>query len=130
MKKSLLRISTVASILAVSISVASGTSANLSWVAPTAYSDGSALPSGDIDHYTLTWAPGTGQSGPSGSQNIAGTALAAQVNVPCGSVSFTLSITTGPSAKYPNTTSSPTSAVPYITGIACTPNPPTGLAAH
>lgn len=112
----------------VTIVWAVGTSAKCSWAAPTAYVDGSVLAAADIDHYTLTWVPSGSQAGPSGSINVAGGLTSTTVPVACGSVSFTLSVTTGPNAKYPNATSAPTGAVPYVTGVSCTPNPPTGLA--
>lgn len=126
----LVRVAAVISILTLSVSFAAGTSSNVSWVAPTTYNDGSPLNAADIDHYTLTWQPASGQVGPSGTLSIPGSALSAQVNVPCGSTTFTLSATTGAGARYPNATSSSTSGVPYASGVACAPNPPSGLVAQ
>jgi hypothetical protein len=114
-------------LLGVTLSWAAGTTAKISWSAPTTYTDTTALPVGDIDHYTLTWAPASGAGGPIGSMNVPGNLLTAQVPVPCGGTSFTVSVTTGPNAHIPNATSTPTNAVPYVSGIACVPNPPTGL---
>lgn len=105
-----------------------GTTANVSWVAPTQYTDGTALANGDIDHYTVTWAPGSGQSGPSGSLKVAGTASTAVVPVACGQATFSITVTTSATAKYANVTSAPSNPVPYATGVTCTVNPPTGLA--
>lgn len=123
-----LRGAALACLALTSLSIASGTNANLSWIAPTTYNDGTPLDA--IDHYTLTWSPATGQQGPSGSLNVPGSSTKITVNLPCGSTSFTVSVTTGPGARYPSTTSSPTNPVPYATGVSCTPNPPTGLAAQ
>lgn len=116
----------------ISLTFASGSpTATVSWTAPVAYSDGSNLPASDIDHYTITWAPTSEQSGPSGSLNtIPAAANTTVVPIACGSTSFTVSVTTTASARYPNATSSSTAAVPFATGIACTPNPPSGLAVH
>jgi hypothetical protein len=130
MKRFLPLLSTLAAILTVTISIAAGTTAKLSWVAPTAYTDGSTLPATDIASYTVTWAPAAGGTGPSGSTNVAGTALATTVSVPCGATTFTVAVTTTASAKYPNVTSTPTAPVPYATGVACAPNPPSGLVAQ
>lgn len=130
MKHTLLNIACLTCLAAVTVSIAAGSTAHLSWIAPTAYTDGSSLPASDIDHYTITWAPAAGSTGVSGSTNIPAGTVATTVNVPCGSTTFTVSVTTGPGAKYPSTTSAPTGAVPYATGIACAPNPPSGLAAQ
>lgn len=118
----------LALILVSGVVFGAGTSANVKWIAPTAYTDGSAVAAGDLDHYTLSWAPATGQAGPTGSVTIAGNLTAATVPVACGEVTFTISVTTSASARYPNVTSGPGGAVPYVTGVTCTVNPPTGLA--
>lgn len=106
---------------------AAGTTANVSWTAPTQYTDNSALPATDIDHYTITWAPATGQSGPSGSLNVAGNLTSTTVPVACGNTSFTVSVTTSATAKYPNATSAPSNLVPYATGVTCGPKAVTGV---
>jgi hypothetical protein len=108
------------------ITYGAGKTANLSWVAPTTYTDTTALPSSDIDHYTISWNGGT--AGPTGSLTVPGTATTATVPVPCGSTAFSITVTTGSAAKYPNSTSSPAGPVPYASGITCAPNPPSGLA--
>ena len=117
------------SALSVGLAEASGTSAKVSWTAPTAYVDGTALPLSDLDHYTLSWAPATGQAGPSGSLTVAGNLSSVTVPVACGSTSFSLTVTTGAAAKYPNATSAPAGPVPYVTGVTCAPNPPAALTA-
>lgn len=113
----------VAALLA-GVAFAAGTTANLSWTAPTAYTDGTTLPASDLDHYTITWAPAAGQAGPAGSLTVAGNLTAATVPVPCGATSFSLTVTTGAAAHYANATSSPAGPVPYVTGVTCSPNAP------
>ena len=110
---------------------AAGATANLSWTAPTAYIDGEPLPAAQIDHYTITWttASPTGVGGPTGSLNVPGTATTATVPVPCGSVNFSITVTTTAAAVFPNATSAPDGPVPYATGVTCGPNPVTGLQA-
>jgi len=109
---------------------ASGTTtANLTWVAPTQYTDGTALANGDIASYVVSWAPASGQTGPSGSVTVAGTLTATTVPVPCGGTTFTVAAVTSATAKYPSVTSSPSNAVPYASGVTCGSNPPTGLTA-
>lgn len=107
---------------------AAGTTANLTWTPPTQYTDGSPIAAGELDHYTITWAPASGQSGPTGSITVAGNLSSSQVPVPCGGVSFTLTVTTSATAKYPNATSGPAGPVPYVTGVTCGPKAVTGLA--
>lgn len=128
--KRLLAIAALALVSTLCVTYGAGTTANLTWTAPTAYTDGTSLPAADLDHYTISWAPAAGQSGPTGSTTVAGNLTAATVPVPCGQVSFTLTVTTGASAHYPNATSGPAGPVPYVTGVTCQPNPPTGLAVH
>lgn len=108
------------------LALAVGTTATLSWIAPTQYTDGSPVAAGDLDHYTITWAPASGQSGPSGSLTAPGSALTATVPVACGQVSFAITVTSSATARYPNATSGPTNPLSYVTGVKCTPNPPTG----
>jgi hypothetical protein len=117
----------LAAIGIVAVSYAVGTTSTYQWLAPTMYVDGVPLPISDIDHYTLTWVGDKTQGGPSGSVNVPGNVLTAVVPVPCGNTTATLSITTTPTAHYPNATSAPTSPVPYASGVACVPNPPSGV---
>lgn len=128
MKFLLTRLLPLLALLTTAITIAGGTTAQVSWNAPTTYADGSALPLSDIAHYTLTWAPNAAQSGPSGSNTPPAGATNVTVPVACGSTTFVLTVTTTPTARYPNATSSPTSGVPYVTGVSCAPNPPSGLA--
>jgi len=105
-------------------------SATLTWTAPTAYTDGTALPAADIDHYTIGWAR-TATDALMGQQ--AATGLTASIPIACGSVVFWVSASTGAAAKYPNQTSLPAGPVTYNSGIACVatkPNPPGGLTVH
>ena len=103
--------------------------ATVTWVPPTQYSDGSAIASGDLDHYTVTWV---GNPGPSGSVNVPAGASLPTVAVPvaCGQANFSVSVTTGAKAKYPNATSTSTGPVLFDSKVSCTPNPPSGLAVH
>lgn len=98
---------------------AAGTTANLSWSAPTQYVDGTALPASDIAFYTVQF---NGQS-----QKVTAPATTASVNVACGSASFTVTVTTTATAKYPNATSDPSGAVPYASGVVCRPKVVTGV---
>lgn len=129
MKKLILRsIAMVAVLAAVTVTFAAGTTADVSWVMPTVYQDGTALPVADIASTTISWAPATGQEGPSGSVTVTSPGTSAVVPVACGEVTFTAAVTTTASAKYPNATSGPSNGVPYATGVTCKPNPPSGLA--
>jgi ABC-2 type transport system ATP-binding protein len=64
---------------------AAGTTANLSWTAPTTYVGGGALPASDVAYYTIAWTFVTPQT-----KQVAAPALATTVTVLCGVVSFTL----------------------------------------
>ncbi|MGH9436392.1 MAG: hypothetical protein ACRD22_00505, partial [Terriglobia bacterium] len=79
--------------LASSIALAAGTTANLSWTAPTQYTDGTAIAAGELDHYTIAWSPAAGSAGPSGSLTVAGSVVNATVPVACGSTSFYINVT-------------------------------------
>ena len=114
-------------VVAAPVVFASGATANVSWTAPTQYTDGTTLPASDIGHYTITWSQNAGETGPSGSLTVAGSATTATVPVACGNTSFTLTVTTDSAAHYPNATSGPAGPVPYVSGITCAPNPPAAL---
>jgi hypothetical protein len=116
-------------LLGATLVLAAGTTANLAWTAPTAYTDGSAIANGDLATYVISWAPATGQIGPSGSASVAATSTSTTIPVACGSVTFTVAVTTSATAKYPNATSGVSNAVPYATGVTCAPNPPSALTA-
>jgi len=55
--------------------------------------------------------------------------LSATVPALCGTVNFTVSVTTSASAKYPNATSTPAGPVPFVSSATCVgaPNPPGAL---
>lgn len=114
----------------VSLSWATGSTATVSWLAPTAYVDGTPMPPGDIASYTLSWSPKQGTPGASGSQKVDAGALSAVVTVPCGSTEFVMTVTTTATAVYPNATSSAAGPVTYVTGVSCAPNPPGALVVH
>lgn len=113
-------------IIAVASAVASGITANVSWVAPTQYTDGTALAASDIDHYTVSAcevnAPGTCVTA-----TIKAPATTGTLAVVCSQYDFTVTVTTGANATYPNATSSPSSVVPYASGVSCTPKAVTGV---
>lgn len=118
-------------------SKAEGTTANVSWILPACYNDGtpavppatgcgtqSPLPPADILSVTVKWS-GT----ITGQVTLTGAPTATQVNIPCASTAFTVLVTTKPTAKY--SASSPESnPVTYATGVQCRPNPPTAVTAN
>lgn len=76
--------------------------ATISWTPVTSYTDDTPLPASDIASYTVSWAGKI-----NGSQTVAAPATSVVVNVDPATVSFTVTLTTKPTAHYPNTTSSP-----------------------
>lgn len=114
----------LAIILSVSIlhkAHAAGANATVTWSPPTEYTDGSPLPLSDIAYYTVTAG--------SLSVKVLSPATSAQLTIPAGSVNILVTVTTTATAKVPNSTSDPASPIPYATGIAVKPNPPTAGAA-
>jgi hypothetical protein len=97
--------------------------ASVTWTAPATYVDGTPLPVGDIDHYTVSWTPVGNTAGA-----LSVKTLAASVPIVCGTVQISVTVTTSATAVYPNTTSTPAGPVPFVSGIACAPNPPGALA--
>lgn len=108
------------------LALAAGTTANLTWVPPTAYSDGSPLPSTDLATYTISFTKGTAAQ----TIHVAAPATSTTVSVSCGSTQFQISVTTTSTALYPNATSTPSGPVPYASGVVCAPLPPTNLQAQ
>lgn len=119
----------VAALLWASRAIAAGASATVAWAPGAIYTDGTAVPAADIKSFTVAWVSGAG-GGPAGQLTVPGTASSATVPVGCGGVSFTVTVTTSATAKFPNLTSDPSAAVPYATGITCTVNPPAGVTVH
>lgn len=101
--------------------------ATVSWLAPTAYMDGSTVAAGDLDHYTITWTS-TGTGGPSGTLAVAGSSLAAVVPFVCGQANFVVTVTTSTTAKYPGITSGPAGPILLDSKVVCAINPPGALA--
>lgn len=100
-------------------------SATVSWQAPTTYTDGEALPASEIAFYTVQW---TGGGTATQTKVVNAPGLSTVVAAICGSVSFTVSVTTTATAKYPNATSAPAGPVPFVSSSAsCTPNPPVAV---
>lgn len=117
----------VAALLATA-ALASGTTATVSWAAPTTYNDGTAVGATDIASYTVTWVG----SGPktSGTLVVSAPNVSAAVPVACGSASFTVTATASATAVYPGSVSTSSSPpVVYATGVTCALNPPTGVQA-
>lgn len=117
------RVLSILVLLSVGIVWAVTPQATVTWTAPTAYNDGTALPATAIDHYTVTW------SGP-GAGSVTVKTLTAVVPVVCGTVQFSVTATTTATAAYPNSTSAPVGPVPFVSGVSCAPNPPGALAVH
>ncbi len=109
--------------LLATVAQSAGTTANVSWVAPVLYTDGTTLTPSEIDHYTINWTLG----GISQSQSAPAGTTSAVVTVNCGSTSFDIQVTTTATARYPNAMSGHSALVPYATGVQCVPTPPTGL---
>lgn len=111
--------------LAAGSALASGTSANLSWMLATQYTDGQTLPVSAIKETLIQWRR-PGNPTVVGSVRIA--APGASVVVPglvCGAFEFTATtiLTAGPPP------SDELGPVAYTTGVVCKPNPPSGLTA-
>lgn len=104
---------------------AGSVSAVVTWSAPATYIDGTPLPAGDIDHYTVSWSPSGGTAGV-----LAVKTLSASIPVVCGTVHVSVSATTTATAVYPNVTSEPAGPVPFVSAVQCAPNPPGALAVH
>jgi hypothetical protein len=111
--------------LVTSTALASGTTALLAWVAPTAYSNGITLAPTEIAYYTITYTVGPSNQ----SLQVLAPALSTTVVVSCASTTFTISVTTTATATYPNATSGASSGVPYASGVTCVPNAPSGFTA-
>ena len=120
-------VSLIAAALLATVALASGTTATVTWVAPTTYTDGTSVAATDIASYTVTWT-GTG-SKTSGSLVVTAPALSATVPVACGSASFTVTVTASATAVYPGTSATSSPPVVYATGVTCSINPPTGVQA-
>lgn len=104
--------------------VASGSTATVAWTAPTAYSNGAALPASDIKNYTISWSRTAGGAVVG---SLTATSSPVSVPVPCDGLVFSATVTTTATALYPNATSVPSNNAPYTSGIVCTPGPPTSV---
>ncbi len=127
MKKiTFLKIGTCLAIFAATLALAAGSTATLTWQLPTQYIDGTALPATDIAFSTVTWVHKI--NGKTGTLQFA-TNTGTAPGLSCGDYTFSVTVTTSKTAKFPNATSSPSSSVDYDTGIICAPSPATGLIA-
>lgn len=121
----------LAACLLVGSAHAVGTSATLTWTLPTAYTDGTALPASQIASTVISWTRPTASIA---TGSVVVDAPGVTVVVPglvCGDFKFTAHVLTTASATYPSAASAEASSTPatYATGVACKPNPPTGLTA-
>jgi len=121
MRLSLMALCTAAMLFALSgvLAQAATPSAALSWTAPTTYTDGSPIISGELKTYTVEWRRSAGGA-LVGSLIVNAPAVTATVPVACGVYVFDV-IATAVIA------SGATNPVSFDSGVACTPNPPTGL---
>lgn len=114
----------LAGILTACTAMAAGTTANVSWTAPTVYTDGTALPATDIANYTINWSAASPYAA-SGSVTAASGLTIVVSSLTCGSYSFTVTVKTTATAYSPNAQST-TAPFVYNTGIVCTaPKPGT-----
>lgn len=86
---------------------------------PLTYTDGTPVPTSDIDHYVITWSPASTDSPRGGSLMIQG-GLSTTIAVPCGKTVFTAEAFTTATAYVPNTTSQAPPVI-YDSGISCEP---------
>jgi len=98
--------------------------ANLSWTAPSQYTDGTNLSLSDIAFYTVQW---TTAGGATQTKVVNAPTVTATVAALCGTANFTVTVTTSATAVYPNATSAPSGPVPFVSSVTCAPNPVTGL---
>lgn len=92
---------------------AAGTTAVMSWLAPTAYTDGSPLPVTDIATYTIAQVS---DAGVSKTTQVGGTAKTATISgLVCGKYALTIVVDTKKG------THSGPETVTYDTGIKCAP---------
>jgi hypothetical protein len=111
--------------------LAAGTNANLTWTNPSTYTDESPLPASEIREILIEWRR-TAAGPVVGSVRVAGAPQSHTVpGLACGDFVFTVSVVTTASARYPSTTSDPSSPPSaYATGIACRPKAATGVTAN
>lgn len=114
----------IAMLLFSSVSMAAGTTAQVTWTMPTTYVDNSALPVSDILETVVEWRRTVG--GPvEGSVRVAAPAVATTVPVACGDALFTAYVITKSTARFPSAVGLPSSPpVAYATGVACVPKAP------
>lgn len=128
MKKLKLFLGALLALASLAVVWAASPSAIVSWTTPTVYTDGSAMPASDIDHYTVSWTSAASNGVAIGSQQVKD--LTANIPIACGTVEITVTATTTSTAIYPNTTSTPAGPVSFVSGVNCAPNPPGALAVH
>lgn len=103
--------------------------AAVSWTLPNSDVDGTALPVSQIAFSTVSWSRTPGGP-PVGSLQVKAPGTTASVPLLCGTYQFSVTVTTTPTATYPNATSGPAGPVSTDTKVPCAPNPPGALAVH
>ena len=102
---------------------AAGGSVTISWIHPTGYTDGSALPLTEIKETLVTWRR-PANSTVVGSVRVAAPATSTLVvGLSCGGFNFSAATV----VKVGNVESAEAGPVLYATGVQCAPNPPTNL---
>lgn len=106
------------------VTLAAGTTANLSWTHPTQNIDNTALPVASIKETLIIWKR-PGSTVTAGTKRVAAPAASTTVaELWCGSYEFTAA-----TVLVSGEQSNATAAVLYNTGIACKPRPPNAFAA-
>jgi hypothetical protein len=110
-------------VIIASVSIAkAATSATITWVHPTTYTDGTALDVADIKETVIIWRR-PGSTSVVGSVRVASPATSKVVSgLTCGSFNITAATVATSSVS-----SAETAPVLYVTGVVCSPNPPTTL---
>jgi hypothetical protein len=112
-------------IIVVQIARAAGTTVTVTWVHPVVNTDGSALAMAEIKETVITWRRPGAPNVVVGSVRVTSpTNTATVTGLGCGNFNFT-----GMTVALSGAQSDESKAVPYSTGIACPPNPPSGFTA-
>jgi len=111
------------------LAMTAGTTATVEFFPVTQYVDGAAIPASDILKYTVKWQGGSQDSAAPAVCSDKPGKLCIEVPVPCGDRLFVVTVTTKPTAKYPNSTADDSSSASYISGVACRPKAVTGVIA-
>lgn len=101
------------------VAVGAGSTANLSWVWPTTYIDGTTIPTTDLKEILIEWRR-TASGAVVGSTRVSYPSTTAQVpGLVCGDYVFN-----GYAVLQSGDQSAKSNNATYATGIKCSPNPP------